>query len=107
MSACPYVEIDIVGTKGDVGGAQAPVFRATTPSAWVIASSLVGYTGADAAGERPSTGFAAAFAKCDHAREFILVVRRKAKQAVFLVARDLVMLDPCAETGSVRTHVNS
>lgn len=108
--ACPYVEVEVVGSRGSDSSmhADAP-FPCDYKRAPVLACRrrLVGYQDVLRPENGLSPGFAAAMVRCDHEQEFILVVRRKGKEAVFVVARDLVMMDPDAAKGSVQTHVNS
>ena len=109
VQTCPYIEIDVIGikyTKGDQP-ARYP-FPCAIKKEPVLACRrrLVGYKDVMRAENELPRGFAAAMVQCDHRYEFIVVVKRKAKRAVFVIARDLIMMDPTAE-GSVRTHVNT
>ena len=95
-------------TKKKAEDPEAPFIMCAMakPPAFTCRRRLVGYAQLMRAQNRLPSGFAAAMAACDHHNEFILLVRQQTKAAVFVIAKDLILMDPDPSRSSTDLHMN-
>lgn len=108
VQTCPYIEIQVQKTKRKVKELESPFVMCAmaTPPGFTCRRRLVGHAQLMRAQNRLPSGFAAAMAVCDHEKEFILLVRQHIKAAVFVIAKDLILMDPDPSRSSTDLYMN-
>ena len=110
VQTCPYVEISVQRTPSKIAKETKcpfPKCALDRPPSFSCRRRLVGYADLLRPQNKLPASFAAAMAACDHDAEFILMIRQQHKIAVFVVAKDLILMDPDPTHSSTQLHVNS